>query len=86
MSNRRHAARPSTTRRKPAPPRRRREERDEDLLAQADASLLELVDHVLNRGVMVTGDLMLGLADVDLVYVRLSALLCAADRLLGSRR
>jgi hypothetical protein len=47
--------------------------------------LLELVDHVLNRGVVVTGDVVLGLADVDLVYVRLSALLCAADRVLGRR-
>jgi len=55
----------------------------DDLLEQADASLLELVDHVLNRGVVVTGDVVLGLAEVDLVYVRLSALLCAADRILG---
>lgn len=55
----------------------------DDLLEDADASLLELVDNVLNRGVVVTGDLVLGLAEVDLVYVRLSALLCAADRILG---
>jgi hypothetical protein len=47
----------------------------------ADASLLELVDHVLNRGVVVSGDVVLGLADIDLVYVRLSAVLCAADRI-----
>jgi hypothetical protein len=66
--------------------RRRVREEDDDLLSQADASLLELVDHVLNRGVMVTGDLVLGLANVDLVYVRLSAILCAADRVLGPRR
>jgi hypothetical protein len=63
--------------------RRKGRARDDDLLADADASLLELVDHVLNRGVVVTGDVVLGLADVDLVYVRLSALLCAADRLFG---
>lgn len=55
----------------------------EELLDNADASLLELVDNVLNRGVVVTGDVVLALADVDLVYVRLSALLCAADRILG---
>ncbi|PYQ55737.1 MAG: gas vesicle protein [Acidobacteria bacterium] len=53
----------------------------EELIEQADATLLELVDHVLNRGVVVTGDVMLGIADVDLVYLRLSVLLCAADRL-----
>ena len=58
---------------------RRRVATDDDLLEQADASLLELVDHVLNRGVMVTGDVVLGLAGVDLVYLRVSALLCAAD-------
>jgi hypothetical protein len=62
---------------------RRARRTDEDLLAQADASLLDLVDHVLNRGVVVTGDVVLGLADVDLVYLRLSALLCAADRVLA---
>ena len=53
----------------------------EVLIEEADATLLELVDHVLNRGVVVTGDVMLGIADVDLVYLRLSVLLCAADRL-----
>ncbi len=52
------------------------------LLRDADASLLELVDHLLTKGVVVSGDLMLGLADVDLVYLQLSALLCAADRVL----
>ncbi len=55
---------------------------DPDALADAQASLLDLVDHVLNRGVVVTGDVVLGLAGVDLVYLRLSAVLCAADRVL----
>ncbi len=31
---------------------------------------------------MATGDLTLGVAGVDLIYLRLSALLCAADRVL----
>jgi hypothetical protein len=31
---------------------------------------------------MLNADLVLALANVDLVYVRLSALLCAADRVL----
>ena len=58
----------------------------EALIEEADATLLELVDHVLNKGVVVTGDVMLAIADVDLVYVRLSALLCAADRLFPPSR
>jgi hypothetical protein len=56
-----------------------------ELLDGADGSLLELVDHLLNHGVVVTGDVVLGLAGVDLVYLRLSAVLCAADRLLGRK-
>ena len=62
--------------------RRRRARRRPRARALPDASLLDLVDHVLTRGVVVTGDVMLGLADVDLIYLRLTALLCAADRIL----
>jgi hypothetical protein len=54
-----------------------------DLFEETNASLLELVDNLLNQGVLLTGDLVLGLAGVDLIYVRLSLLLCAADRLLS---
>ena len=56
----------------------------QNLIEDADASLLELVDHVLNKGVVVSGDVMLSIAGVDLVYLRLSALLCAADRIWAS--
>lgn len=55
----------------------------EAILEGVDASLLDIVDHVLTKGVVVTGDLMLGVADIDLVYLRVSAVLCAADRILG---
>jgi hypothetical protein len=56
-----------------------------ELIETADASLLELVDHLLNQGVVVSGDLILGVAGVDLVYLRLSLLLCSADRLMPGR-
>ena len=55
------------------------------LIERADASLLEIIDHVLNKGVMIQGEVILGVAGVDLVYLRLNALLCAADKLLPSR-
>ncbi len=64
--------------------RRARRRRRRTVADELDASVLDLVDHVLNKGVVVTGDLMLGLADVDLVYLRLTALLCAADRVTPS--
>ena len=45
-------------------------------------SMLDIVDNVLNKGVVLSGDLTIALAQVDLVYARLSLLLCAADRVL----
>ena len=56
------------------------------VLDERDRTLLDVVDNLLNRGVIVNGDVFLGLAGVDLVYLRLSVLLCAADRLLAPRR
>ncbi len=56
----------------------------EPVLEGIDASLLDIVDHVLTKGIVLTGDLVLGVADIDLVYLRLSAVLCAADRILGA--
>jgi hypothetical protein len=53
------------------------------LLDQPSESLLDLVDSLLDKGVVLDGELVLGLADVDLVYVRLGVLLAAADRVLG---
>lgn len=53
------------------------------VLGQTDVSLLELVDHVLNQGVVLSGEVTLALAGVDLIYVRLLALLCSADRVSG---
>jgi hypothetical protein len=52
------------------------------ILGVDDASLLDIVDNVLARGVVLSGDVTIGLAQVDLIYLRLSVLLCAADRVL----
>jgi hypothetical protein len=50
------------------------------VLAPPDATLLDLLDRLLDKGVMANGDVMLGVAGVDLIYLRLATLLCAADR------
>lgn len=50
------------------------------LLDTPDGSLLDLVDNLLDKGVVLDAEIVLGLAGVDLVYLRLTALLCAADR------
>jgi gas vesicle structural protein len=48
---------------------------------QHDVTLLELVDRVLNKGVVLTGDITLSVADVDLVYVGLRVLLASVATL-----
>jgi hypothetical protein len=50
-------------------------------LAQHQVTLLELVDRVLNRGVVLSGDITLSVADVDLVYVGLRVLLSSVATL-----
>jgi len=57
----------------------------ERVLEDVDASLLDILDHVLHQGVVVSGEVVIGLAGVDLIYLRLSAVLCAADRVLPPR-
>lgn len=52
------------------------------IVDEQESSLLDLIDNLLAKGVMLNADLVLALANVDLVYIRLSALLCAADRVL----
>jgi Gas vesicle protein len=56
------------------------------IIDDSDSSLLDVIDNLLNRGVVLNADVILALANVDLVYLRLSALLCAADRLLPRGR
>ena len=53
-----------------------------DVLEGAEGSLLDLVDHLLNQGVVLQAEVVLGLASIDLIYLRLTALVCAADRVL----
>lgn len=55
------------------------------LLESPDQSLIDVVDSLLDKGVVLDGEIVLGLADVDLVYLRLSALLVAADRVLPQK-
>jgi Gas vesicle protein len=56
-----------------------------ELFTTSDSSLLDVVDNLLTKGVVVTGDVVLGIAGIDLIYARLSVLLCAADRLRETR-
>ena len=48
---------------------------------QQQVTLIELVDRVLNKGVVLTGDITLSVANVDLVYVGLRVLLASVSTL-----
>jgi gas vesicle structural protein len=63
----------------------RRPDADE-ILEEPDTSVLDLLDRLLNKGVMLTGDITMGVAGVDLIYLRLSSLFCATDRIFPADR
>jgi len=44
-----------------------------------DISLIEALDRVLERGVIIAGDLTISVADVDLIYVGLKVLLSSVE-------
>jgi gas vesicle structural protein len=44
-----------------------------------DLTLLDLIDHVLNTGVVIRGNLVLSLAGVDLVYLGLDLILSSVE-------
>jgi hypothetical protein len=48
-------------------------------LRNRDVSLLDLVDRLLDGGVVIHGDITLAVADVDLVYVGLRALISSVE-------
>jgi hypothetical protein len=45
----------------------------------SDISLLDILDHVLNTGVVIQGSLVISLAGIDLIYVGLSAVLTSVE-------
>ena len=57
----------------------------ERVLDRPQESVLDVLDHLLDKGVVATGDVTLGVAGVDLIYLRLSTLLCAIDRIMPAQ-
>ena len=58
----------------------------DQVLDPSEDTVLDLLDHLLNKGVMLNGDVTLGVAGIDLIYLRLSSIFCAADRIMASGR
>ena len=54
--------------------------------SENDISLLEILDHVLNSGVVIHGSLVISLAGVDLVYVGLNVILTSVETALRNMK
>ena len=44
-----------------------------------DLSLLETLDHVLNRGLVIAGEITISVADIDLIFLGLNVLLSSVE-------
>jgi hypothetical protein len=51
---------------------------------EEEVSLLDILDHVFNAGVVIHGSLVISLAGVDLVYVGLNVVLTSVETALRS--
>jgi hypothetical protein len=44
-----------------------------------DLSLLETLDHVLNRGLVIAGEITISVADIDLIYLGLNVMVSSVE-------
>lgn len=51
------------------------------LIEQDPMTLVELVNRVVDRGVVLRGGVTISVADIDLIYLGIDLLLCAVDRM-----
>lgn len=54
--------------------------RTECLQAEERISLCETIDRVLNKGVVLSGDVIISVADVDLIYLGLNVVLTSVEK------
>ena len=52
---------------------------DGERLEENELSLLETLDHVLNRGLVISGEITIAVADVDLIFVGLNVLVSSVE-------
>jgi len=53
---------------------------------ELDLSLLETLDHLLDRGVVIAGEATISIGDVDLLYLGLNVVLANVDALVRTRK
>lgn len=48
-------------------------------LEEQELSLLETLDHVLNRGLVIAGEITIAVADIDLIFLGLNVMLSSVE-------
>ena len=52
---------------------------DDSITKEREVTLLDLLDRILDKGVIIKGDITISVADVDLVYLGLKVLLSSVE-------
>jgi hypothetical protein len=52
---------------------------DDQAAEDEEVSLVDLVDHVLNKGVVLAGQATIAIADIDLIYLGLNVVLASVE-------
>jgi hypothetical protein len=52
---------------------------DDELNEKEHLSLCEALDRILNKGAVIVGDVMISVADIDLVYLGLQVILTSVE-------
>lgn len=53
----------------------------DDLQKNEEVTLLELLDRLINKGIVISGDLVISIANIDLIYVGLKLVISAVETL-----
>jgi hypothetical protein len=53
---------------------------------QVEISVLEALDHLLDRGVVIAGEAVISIGDVDLLYLGLNIVLANVDAIIRTSR
>ena len=58
---------------------KRLKDMEHNIIKSKDVTLLEILDRVLEKGVVISGDVVISVADVDLIYLGLKVLLSSVE-------
>jgi len=53
---------------------------------EKEMTLLDLLDRLLDKGIVIHGDIMISIADIDLIYIGLRLVISSVDAINGERK